>query len=120
GDDGGVDVGPEFAAADAAWRAGLAQMSRHGARLIIDEVLLSGVVGQRRWQAVLTGIETLWVGVRCDVSVAARREARRADRIVGMAASQAELVHDGIDYDLVVDTTYRSAAEVAAGIARSV
>ncbi|UOZ03530.1 chloramphenicol phosphotransferase CPT family protein [Amycolatopsis sp. WQ 127309] len=47
----------------------------------------------------------LWVAVRCDGTVAARREAARGDRIRGMAARQADLVHRGVHYDLAVDTT---------------
>jgi chloramphenicol 3-O phosphotransferase len=52
----------------------------------------------------LRGLAVGWVGVRCAPDIVAAREARRGDRIAGMAASQAEFVHSGINYDLVVDT----------------
>ena len=59
----------------------------------------------------------LWVGVRCDAGVAAGRELARGDRITGMAASQADLVHHGVAYDLQVDTTHSEALECAQAIA---
>ena len=42
------------------------------------------------------------------------------DRITGMAASQAELVHRGIAYDMQVDTTHTEALECARAIAARV
>lgn len=103
--DGGVTVGPEFLQLQAAWREGIAAMARAGARVIIDDVLLRGAESQQQWQRVLGGLDVLWVGVRCDSTVAAERERARGDRILGMAVAQAEAVHDGMVYDLEVDTT---------------
>ena len=37
--------------------------------------------------------------------MAASCERRRADRVIGMAQDQADRVHQGVDYDVVVDTT---------------
>ena len=62
----------------------------------------------------------LWVGVRCDSAVAAGREIARGDRVTGMAAAQAELVHQGVGYDLEVDTTHTEALECARAIAARV
>jgi chloramphenicol 3-O phosphotransferase len=59
----------------------------------------------------------LWVAVTCDATVAAGRELARGDRIIGMAASQAELVHRDVVYDLQVDTTHTEALECAQAIA---
>ena len=118
--DGGVSVGPTFYELEAAWIAGLAAMARAGARLIIDEVLLGGATGQQRWQRGLAGLEVLWVGVRCDPAVAAAREAARGDRVTGMAAGQAEVVHRGVTYDLEVDTTRTGALTCAHAIAARV
>jgi chloramphenicol 3-O phosphotransferase len=118
--DGAVSVGPAFYTLEAAWTAGLAAMARAGARLIIDEVLLGGATGQRRWQRGLAGLEVLWVGVRCAPTVAAAREAARGDRVTGMAAGQAELVHQGVTYDLEIDTTRAKALDCARTIAARV
>ena len=62
----------------------------------------------------------LWIGVRCESAVAAGREIARGDRVVGMAASQAEVVHQGVVYDLQVDTTHTEALECARAITASV
>lgn len=85
--------------------AGVAATVRAGAPVIIDEVFLGGAASQQRWQRVLDGLSVLWVGVRCAAAVATAREAARGDRVPGMAAWQAEIVHQGVAYDLDVDTT---------------
>ncbi|MFG2889697.1 chloramphenicol phosphotransferase CPT [Streptomyces sp. NPDC048248] len=103
--DGQVTVGPAYRALESAWRDGIAAMARGGTGVILDEVFLGGHEGQRRWQSALEGLEVLWVGVRCDPDVAAARERARGDRVVGMAAAQADLVHKGVRYDLEVDTS---------------
>lgn len=112
-----VDLGPAFRALDVAWSRGVGEMARQGARVIIDDVFLGRADSQQRWREALTGVEVSWVGVRCDPAVAAAREASRGDRAAGMAATQAETVHDGVEYDLVVDTTTATAAQVADTIA---
>jgi chloramphenicol 3-O phosphotransferase len=118
--DGTVNVGSEFRTVEAAWMEGVAAMVRAGARVIVDEVFLSGAAGQRRWQRALAGLDVLWVGVRCDSAVAAGREIARGDRVQGMAASQAELVHRDVAYDLEVDTTHTEAQACAQAIAARV
>jgi chloramphenicol 3-O phosphotransferase len=115
--DGTVIVGPEFMTVQAAWTEGIAAMARAGARIIIDEVFLGGAASQQRWQRALDGLHVVWVGVRCESAVAEGREIARGDRVTGMAASQAELVHRGVTYDLEVDTTHTESLECARTIA---
>jgi len=115
--DGEVTVGPEFRALEAAWIEGVAAMARAGARIIVDEAFLGGAASQRRWQNALDALRVLWVGVRCDSAVAEAREVARGDRVVGMAAAQAALVHQGVTYDLQVDTTHTEALDCARAIA---
>lgn len=115
--DGGVSVGPEFRTLEAAWIEGIATMARAGARVIVDEVFLGGAASQQRWRKSLGDLGVLWVGVRCDSTVAAGRETARGDRITGMAVSQAEVVHDGVFYDMEVDTTNTESLECARAIA---
>ncbi|MFI6157774.1 chloramphenicol phosphotransferase CPT [Kitasatospora sp. NPDC051170] len=104
--DGSVSVGPAFAALDAAWTLGVAAMARAGARILVDEVFLGTTASQTRWRDALAGLSVLWVGVHCDPSTAATREAARGDRVTGMAAAQAHAVHEGVTYDLTVDTSH--------------
>ena len=118
--DGEVSVGPGFRTLEAAWIAGIAAVAQAGARIIVDEVFLGGAASQQRWKNALGPLRVLWVGVRCDAAVAAGRELARGDRVTGMAASQAEVVHRGVVYDLQVDTTHTEALACAQAIAASV
>ncbi|WP_069771435.1 chloramphenicol phosphotransferase [Streptomyces sp. LUP30] len=102
--DGGVSVGQEFRALDAAWAQGVAAMARAGAGIVVDDVFLGGAASQRRWREALDGLPVLWGGVRCEEAVAAGRETARGDRIPGTAAAQARTVHEGAVHDLEVDT----------------
>ncbi|MFD6419622.1 chloramphenicol phosphotransferase CPT [Streptomyces sp. NPDC060194] len=118
--DGGVSVGPAFRALEAAWRAGVAATARAGARVIVDDVLLGGPASQVPWQQALTGLDVLWVGVHCDPAVAEGRATARGDRPPGMATTQAALVHQGVSYDLEIDTTHTESLTCARVIAEHV
>ncbi|MFJ3878904.1 chloramphenicol phosphotransferase CPT [Streptomyces sp. NPDC090077] len=116
-EDGRVSVGADFRALEAAWTEGIAAMARAGARIVVDEVFLGGAESQGRWLRALDGLDVLWVAVRCDPDVAAGRETARGDRTPGMAASQAAVVHEGVSYDLEVDTTHTESLACARAIA---
>ncbi|MET9496967.1 chloramphenicol phosphotransferase CPT [Streptomyces sp. NPDC006552] len=118
--DGEVNVGADFRELESAWMDGVAAMARAGARVIIDDVFLGGAVSQQRWQKALGGLAALWVGVRCESAVAAGRELARGDRVHGMAASQADVVHEGVFYDVEVDTTHTESLLCARTIAAHV
>jgi chloramphenicol 3-O phosphotransferase len=115
--DGQVNVGPGFRRLEAAWMDGVAAMARAGAGVIVDAILLGGAVSQQRWQKALAGLDVLWVAVKCDSAVAAGRELARGDRVRGMAVSQAEVVHQGVVYDVEVDTAHTEALACARIIA---
>jgi chloramphenicol 3-O phosphotransferase len=117
GSDGVVAVGDRFRQLEHAWYQGLGAIARDDVGVIIDEVFLGGGKSQDRLRAALGGLRVVWVGVRCDVDVAVAREVARPERTQGMAASQAVIVHDGVQYDLQVDTTTNTALECAATIA---
>ena len=118
--DGAVIVGPEFRELEAAWIDGVAAMAHAGARIILDEVFLGGAESWQRWKKALGALQVLWVGVRCESAIAAGREIARGDRVIGMAVSQAEVIHRGVVYDLQVDTTRTEALECARAIAARV
>jgi chloramphenicol 3-O phosphotransferase len=112
-DDGRIDVGPTFLALQADWRRAIGAMARGGTKIILDEVMLEGAADQTSWRAALEGVPVLWVGVCCDVAVASERERAKGDRVVGMSATQAATVHDGMAYDIEVDTTAMTADDCA-------
>jgi chloramphenicol 3-O phosphotransferase len=116
---GTIAIAPEFYWAEASWYHGLAAIARTGTGLILDEVFLDGGDSQARLEAALVGLAVVWVGVHCQPAVAEAREVRRPDRISGMARNQAERVHAGVRYDIVVDTTATSSGECAALIVSS-
>ena len=115
--DGDVRVGAEFRRLEAAWMAGVAATVRAGAPVIVDDVFLGGAASQRRWREALSGLEVRWVGVHCDAHVAEGRELARGDRTRGMATKQATLVHEGVTYDVEVDTTHTESLACAREIA---
>jgi chloramphenicol 3-O phosphotransferase len=114
--DGPVTVDAAFRQAEGAWYQGLASMARCGTGVIIDEVFLGGRASQARLSRALSDLAVLWVGVHCAPEVAEARERQREDRVPGMARRQAERVHQGVVYDLVVDTTSTTAVECARAI----
>jgi chloramphenicol 3-O phosphotransferase len=114
--DGSISVGDDFRTAEASWYQGLAAMARGGTGLIVDEVFLAGRPSQERLERAFSDVAVVWVGVRCDAEVAAARERGRRDRVAGMARLQADQVHEGVVYDLVVDTTAASPAECARAV----
>ncbi|WP_406364990.1 chloramphenicol phosphotransferase CPT [Streptomyces sp. NBC_01546] len=120
GADGRVSVGADFRALEAAWTEGIAAMAGAGARIIVDDVFLGGAASQQRWQKATGDLAVLWVGVKCESAVAAGREVARGDRVQGMAASQADVVHQGVTYDLEVDTTHTESVVCARAIAAHV
>lgn len=100
-----------------AWYEALHTLVQAGASIILDEILLSGAMGQRRLRAAFSGVHLTWVGVRCDPAVAAAREEARGDRTPGMAERQASLVHSDVCYDLEVDTSKQDCGTCAQTIA---
>jgi chloramphenicol 3-O phosphotransferase len=120
GQQGEVTLGDGFREIEAAWTTGVAAMARAGARIIIDDVFLGGAASKERIRAHLEGLEVLWVGVRCDPAIAVGREIARGDRVTGMAASQAEVVHQGVVYDIEVDTSHTESLDCARAIAARV
>jgi chloramphenicol 3-O phosphotransferase len=112
-----VTAGDDFRRAEASWYAGAAAIGRCGTGLILDEVFLGGRSSQERLTSALAGLPVVWIGVRCAPEVAAAREHDGPDRVGGMARLQAARVHEGVVYDLVVDTTAASAADCARTIA---
>jgi chloramphenicol 3-O phosphotransferase len=120
GPKGEVTVGKGFSDLQHAWLVGIAAMARAGAHIILDEVFLAGGASQERTRRYLEGLEVLWVGVRCAPDVAAGREIARGDRMIGMAASQAEIVHKGVVYDVEAETSHTESIECARAIAAHV
>jgi chloramphenicol 3-O phosphotransferase len=111
--DGSIAVAQEFRTAEASWYEALATIAHAGTGVIVDEVFLDGGVSQARLQKALDGLAVVWIGVRCHPATAEARELQRQDRVKGLARDQAERVHEGVSYDIVVDTTDAAPDECA-------
>lgn len=64
----------------------------------------------------LEGFTVLLVGVHCSLEELNRRERNRQDRTIGEAAAQIHLVHRWFIYDIEVDSSAKSASDLAGEI----
>lgn len=109
---GVVSSGADFETLEQHWMAGVAAMAKSGAHIIVEDNFVSGPAAQRRWQRALQDEHVGWVGVRCAPDIAAAREASGAVTNALLAAGQADIVHDGIEYDVMVNTGRQSDSHV--------
>jgi len=79
-----------------------AATSQSGVDVVVDHCIIEPGV-RKQAQSVLLG--ALWVGVTCDIEELVRREAERGDRYVGFASGSSAVVHHGMHYDMVIDST---------------
>jgi chloramphenicol 3-O phosphotransferase len=96
---------------------GATELVRAGNSIIIDEMLLDRRV-RDDWLEVLTPWQPLLVGVFCTDDELARRETTRGNR-PGLARWSARQAHNGMRYDITIDTTHASADTAAAEIAKT-
>jgi len=109
---GAARVGPvALQLLDGMYRA-TAAMAADGNRVILDDVIYDKRVLVLAALA-LFDTPTLFVGVRCPVETAIKRELQRGDRALGGAAAFDPLVHDPGIYDLEVDTSVQGPDECA-------
>jgi chloramphenicol 3-O phosphotransferase len=102
-----LNMGPAGQTTLAAYRRAVVAMANAGARVIVDEVILDRDA-RDDWLAVLPADGVIMCGVRCGLEELCRRERARGDRLVGQARGQFRHVHDGMIYDIEVDTTSAS------------
>ena len=86
-----------------------------GNPVIVDEMMLGPEV-RDHWFATLAGLDVVWVGVRCELDELERREVARKGR-PGLARWSEKRVHEGMPYDLWVNTTNQAAEACAEQIA---
>jgi chloramphenicol 3-O phosphotransferase len=110
-----VTIGPAGRRLMDGLRTAVAALVADGHDLILDLVVLD-LHEQGWWRAALTGADVLWVGVECPLAVLEAREQTRGDRVLGLARAQAGAVHQGMAYDLVIDTSTTPVEQAAATI----
>jgi len=94
------------------FNAAVAGLLASGNRLIVDNALT-----RPEWKAAfdeaVAGHKTFRIGVTCEPEEARKRELKRGDRAIGTVDRELPLVHEGMAYDLVVDTTQTPATAIA-------
>jgi chloramphenicol 3-O phosphotransferase len=87
-----------------------AAIHQSGIDVVVDHCIIEPDIREQA-QSLLLG--AFWVGVTCDVEELVRREAARGDRYTGFASGTSAVVHRGMDYDLMIDTTSTPPEELA-------
>lgn len=113
---GVITRGDEFMRIYAAFRASVAAMAHDGLDVIVDDAMVGAALDQRRWNQSLSGVDVCWIGVHCSPDAAAAREAQRGDRPPGIARRYALAVHEGVHYDVEVDSDALDLAHAVAVI----
>ena len=102
-----------------AYRETVKVIAQRGIGVIVDDVI-DGISEWKKWQPYLDGLTLIKIAVSCDEEVLAHRERERGDRRIGSAIEQSRRVHQGMDYDLQVDTSFKSAEQCARYIAKHI
>lgn len=92
-------------------RQAIAAMAAAGNNLVVDDVMLNGRIDEYR--ASLSGFSLHVVGVFASLETLEERELQRGDRMIGLARWQYDRVHQGIDYDLRIDSDSATPQECA-------
>lgn len=95
-----------------------AAFARGGDDVVIDEMLLTPDL-LPVWRKALDGLDVLWVGVMCPLAVVEEREATRPRGVKGLGRGHLRTVHGhGARYDMTVDTSTGTPAELARAVLR--
>lgn len=84
-------------------RHAVAALAGQGNNLIVDDVMLDTTAAAYRH--LLSAFDVVMVGVFAPLDVLEARERRRGDRMIGLARWQYDRVHEGMTYDLEIDTS---------------
>lgn len=106
-------TGPFAKRALSGMRRSVAAMAGAGNNLIVDEVLFGNTESGSasavsEYQTLLEPFKFHMVGVFASLEVLEERERRRGDRNIGLSRWQYKRVHEGMTYDLSVNTESKS------------
>lgn len=85
-------------------------LAEQGYNLIIDDVAF-GKAQVDMWRESLKDFSVIYIGVYCSLDTLEKREQERTDRMIGSARPQSFSVHEGVDYDLEINTERQSLEE---------
>lgn len=107
-----IRTGPAMQRAMRGMRHAIAAMACQGNELIVDDVMLGRGEAQE-YREILASFGLRFVGLFAPLDVLEARERQRGDRLIGLARWQFDRVHDGLSYDLEIDTTTASPLDCA-------
>jgi chloramphenicol 3-O phosphotransferase len=107
-----IRSGPVVEQAMRGMRHAVAAMAAQGNNLIVDEVM-TDVTQEKEYRALLAPFDVRFVGLFAPLDVLEARERARGDREIGLARWQYDRVHQGITYDLEIDTSLATPSEGA-------
>lgn len=107
-----VRVGPVLKQAMSGMRHAIVAMATQGNNLIIDEVFL-GQEKEREYRTLLSHFDLRLVGLFAPLDILEARERMRGNRVPGLARWQFPRVHRGVTYDLEIDASTATPAEIA-------
>ena len=100
-----IKTGPVFDRVMSGMRLAIAAMAAEGNNIIVDDVLVLGSADVADYRAKLAGFDLRVVGLFAHLDILEAREIARGDRAIGLARWQYERVHQGVVYDLEIDTS---------------
>lgn len=111
-----IVTGPLAARTFHGMRRAMGALADMGLNLVVDDV--ADVRDVEDYRQVFARHHLSVVGVFASLPVLESRERERGDRMIGLARAQYNVVHEGIDYDLVIETDRRTPGDCAAEIAQ--
>ncbi len=107
-----IRVGPIALKMFAGMYRACSALAAEGNNLIVDDVIFDPRVLEAAVSA-LAASRAFFVGIRCPLEIAERREQERGDRNLGLVRAHYDLVHKHGVYDLEIDTSLASPGEAA-------
>ena len=93
-------------------RRAIRALADAGNNIIIDDIVLEKAFLED-YLSVFNGLDVVFVGVRCPLTVINEREKARPGRFPGTALGHIEICHSHDDYDVDVDTSIDSPVDCA-------
>jgi chloramphenicol 3-O phosphotransferase len=106
-----IHTGPVLERALVGMRHAVAALADQGNDLIVDDVMLGEE--HREYRTLLASHDLRFVGLFATLEVLEERERKRGNRELGLSRWQYGRVHNGLDYDLTLDTAKTSPTENA-------
>jgi chloramphenicol 3-O phosphotransferase len=97
----------------------VAALASAGCDVVCDDAFLDPS-WPGEWAAALDGVSAWLIGLHCPADVLDAREGCRGDRLAGQARGQADIVHNGMTYDLTFDSSLLSPEAMAADVLEAI